>query len=121
MVEATVDPAIRKIVERYKNAKSRYENDLNTIQDICPHTNVMEMATDNSSYWLGPKKPRRICAACGYEEEGALWADEGSRWNGPGWDGWRRADRKKAVLGSKDARFIVPVDDAAFYRYRLDR
>ena len=82
------------------------------VQSKCLHERVAETPWTPLNY-AGCLNAIRICLCCGYEEEGSHWS---------GGHVWSEANYNKAVLGNRDGRDILTVEDRdTFYRLRLPR
>jgi hypothetical protein len=102
-------PAITAAQERISDAKADRDRLVAEVQSSCEHLIVSECAYQSSQY-LSPLMPRRICNHCCLEEEGSHWS---------GGTTWSKADYSgPAVLGNKDGRIVVPVSRETVYRMR---
>lgn len=90
---------INELIEVAKRTNER-------IQKNCNHELVVEL--QYGCAYEGSHN-RRICACCGYEEEGSNWSS-GSTW---------KVEEAETILGNTDTRIVVSEDDKSkFYALR---
>ena len=105
-----IDKRLVAAIDRKEKAKANLKEVRKKVQAECKHTRVAETPWRYSEYGSS-FNARRICLACGYEEEGSHWSD------GPVWS---EVDYNPPTLGNKEGRDILIVEDRdAFHRLRI--
>lgn len=92
--------SIQKAIDKLEKAKAALRDVLAIEQHACSHDKVVQMAW-KSSNWGAAHKGRRICTACGLEEQGDIG----------------NAEYQYKYL--KTGGWHKEVSDQEFYKYRL--
>lgn len=104
-----ISPRIAELNRKLRAAKSGYRRGVREFQSLCSHE-VVYQAPWTSSEWFQPQQPRRLCAACGYEEEVRYGGNKTGTWSWGGDVTERGCNRNtkpgsKAILGC--AKFVI--------------